>query len=409
MKPTHNIENSIKNLHITPSAKMLVRTRDDILQAHRNSKRTKSLMTQPNTWRTITKTRITKLAAVVIIITVVIGLQHFTGSSMDGAAVALGQIRQALDKVKYIKSESYKKDEYLGTSWSGSGIYCKKKTRSSFCVYVTSDPDRRLEYSPKTKIITISWPGDGYSAAYQTPLQTIKRKLDHHLKYAGKTETSTGKLNGQEVDVVSIYGTKEDANEVVMMWCDPMSHLPLKIHRRDFTTTYSFPQEAPDDIYELGAPRSATVISTVPSEKVQKLLNRFFKSRKSALKYENMQNMFGYLTPTRTGQIIQNEYAQKHGLICLEEFIQGQMLSESEVLSLPGRRLYFFDSKKDYMWVRREEYVVPQASWQIDKNWRSEDLPGITPRHTIIDILEFSQDKDGVWFPVKVREYSANR
>lgn len=361
--------------------------------------------------RIIMKSPVTKIAAAAaIIIALLIGINHL-GGSIDGATVALAEVRQALDEVKYMQSESYDKEQHFETSWSGSGIYCHKAV-NGFCVYVTTNPDRKVEYFPKTKAIRISWPGEGYWGAHETPLQSIKRSLDHHVKYAKRTETNRGQLNGQEMDVVKIYGTREDANEIITIWCDPLSHLPLKLRRRDITVAYSYPEEAPADIYELGAPRSARVISTVPSEEVQELLNKFFKWRKSALKYRNMENMLGFLTPARIGQIIEHEYAQQHGLICLEELHLGGMWSQPdfpEINPLPTRRLFFFDPKKDYMWVRIENYVVPKASWQIDKNLLSEDQRISKPRHTIIDILEFGQAKGGVWFPVKVNEYDGDK
>ena len=361
--------------------------------------------------RIIMKSPVTKLAAAAaIIIAILFGLPFF---SSDSSGVALADVRQALDQVKYMHSESYDKQQHFQTSWSGSGIYCHKAVNGS-CVYVTADPDRKVEYFTKTKAIRISWPGDGYWGAHETPLQSIKRSLDHHVKYAKRTETNRGQLNGQKVDVVKIYGTREDANEIITIWCDPPSHLPLKLRRRDITVVYSYPEEAPADIYDLGAPRSAKVISTVPSEEVQDLLNKFFKWRKSALKYRNMENMLGFLTPDRIGQIIEHQYAQQHGLICLEELHQGGMWSEPDfpeikINPLPARRLYFFDPKKDYMWVRRENYVVPEASWQIDKNLLSENHRTSRPRHTIIDILEFGQAKGGVWFPVRANEYDGDK
>jgi len=411
MRPAEDIDELIKKLRYKANVETHDRVLGNVMRALDESEKQKTGAAAPDIWRTIMKSPITKIAAAaVIIIAVMIGLHRFTGS-IDGATVALAEVRQALDEVKYMHSESYDEEQHFQISWSGSGIYCHKAVDGS-CVYVTSDPDRKVEYAPKTKVITISWPGDGYWGAHETPLQTIKRRLDHHVEYSKRIETNRGELNGQEVDVVKIYGTREDANEIITMWCDPLSHLPLKLHRRDITIAYSYPEEAPADIYELGAPRSAIVISTVPSEEVQKLLNKFFRWRKSALKHKNIENMFGFLTPARIGQIIEHEYAQQHGLICLEEFHQGELRTQPGlplIKSLPSRRLYFFDPKKDYMWVRMENYEVPEASWQINKNWLPEDQRNFKPRHTIIDILEFERGKEGVWFPVKVKEYDGEK
>lgn len=63
MKPAENIERSIKNLHDTTSSEMDERILKDILPAIEQTK------TKPNIWRIVAGSRITQLAAVVVIIT----------------------------------------------------------------------------------------------------------------------------------------------------------------------------------------------------------------------------------------------------------------------------------------------------------------------------------------------------
>jgi hypothetical protein len=398
MRSTENIKSSIQQLDDKTSEKLNKRTLDDIYSAMDKQQTTQL---KPGMWRTIMNSKLTKIAVAAAIILVAITIINQFGGSINGTSVALADVRQALDHVKYMRR---------GNSWSGSGISCFNRP-NGYCVYVTSNPDRKQEYDPETKIITLSWPGDGYCGAHETPLETAKRQFDLFIKCAIKHEMISGELDGQEVDIIKIYGmkgdpsrgTKENPNEVITMWCDSKSHLLLKLNRGDVTILYSYPDKAPADIYELGAPRNAMVVSTVPNEETQEVITKFYRARKAALKHETRENMFGYLTPERAGQIIENEYAQQHGLICLEQFRQGKMWSDS-TFSLPSKLLYFFDPEKDYLWVRREQYVVPKASWQINKNWFPKDQRKLKPQHTIYDILEFDRGADGVWFPVKVKE-----
>ena len=407
MKSLKDIEESVKNFKVRPRPRMHRKVLDEALAIQQSQDLRHTSGT--TLWRSIMKSRKTQFTAVaLILITAILGVNIIGGPDM--ATVALAEVRQSLDRVEYLSTEHYDdKGQYRSTSWSGLGFYCNKSVDGR-CVYVTNKPNRKKEYDPKAGVITVSWPGVGYSIVRKTPLQTIKRRLDHHKEYAKKIDTNRGKLNGQDVDVIKIYGTKEDADEVFTIWCDLLSHLPLKVNRRDNSTIYSYPEEIPTDIYALGAPQSAKVISTVPHKDVQELLSKFFKWRKSALKYKNMENMFGYLTPTRTGRIVENEYAQEHGLICLEEFVQGTATSprsdlQPEIRSFPSRRLHFFDPKRSFMWVRREEFVVPKANWQIDKNWLPEDRRNFKPSHRIFDILQCNRGEDGVWYPVKVSEF----
>ncbi len=90
MKSIKNIKQLIKKFHVTTNAKMDQKVREDVLEVIRKSKQTPSALTQPNIWRIIMKNRITKLAAVaVIIIAVLIGINQF-GGSIGGDSVAFG-------------------------------------------------------------------------------------------------------------------------------------------------------------------------------------------------------------------------------------------------------------------------------------------------------------------------------
>jgi len=100
MKPAKNIEKLIKNIDIDTNAKTDEAVLNNVLKAFEKSKKlalsevegTKSAEHQPNIWRTIMKSRITKLAAVVMIITaVLIGITHF-GGSIDGTNVAFADV-----------------------------------------------------------------------------------------------------------------------------------------------------------------------------------------------------------------------------------------------------------------------------------------------------------------------------
>ncbi|MHC4424405.1 MAG: hypothetical protein ACYSWR_07045, partial [Planctomycetota bacterium] len=63
MKPAKNIEKLIKDVELDTNAPMDKAVLDDVLNALEESKKKKSPTPQPNMWRLITKSRITKLAA----------------------------------------------------------------------------------------------------------------------------------------------------------------------------------------------------------------------------------------------------------------------------------------------------------------------------------------------------------
>ena len=99
MNPTKNIEKLIKNLHDTTSADMDERTIRDVLHALDKSEQQAAVI-QPNIWRIIMKSRITKYAAAaVIIIAVMIGINQF-GGSLDMASVAWGEVAKKVEQIE---------------------------------------------------------------------------------------------------------------------------------------------------------------------------------------------------------------------------------------------------------------------------------------------------------------------
>ncbi|MHC4528292.1 MAG: LamG domain-containing protein, partial [Planctomycetota bacterium] len=81
MRPTDHIAKHIKNVNVAINAEVNRKVFDSTLQAFNESKARQSAAPQPNKWRMITRSRITKLAAAaVIIIAVLVGLKRFSSS-----------------------------------------------------------------------------------------------------------------------------------------------------------------------------------------------------------------------------------------------------------------------------------------------------------------------------------------
>ncbi len=97
MRPADNINDLIKKLHLKASADLDKRVHDDISAALAESKETESVQTEPNIWRIIMKSKISKLAAAaVIIIALFLGLNIFNQSS----GVAWGEVLSNVQKVQ---------------------------------------------------------------------------------------------------------------------------------------------------------------------------------------------------------------------------------------------------------------------------------------------------------------------
>jgi hypothetical protein len=95
MRPAKDIEKLVKRLHFKASAALHEKTINDALQAQ-----AKSALAQPNIWRTIMKSRITKLAtAAAIILAVVISV-----TILDKSAKPVWAIEQTIEALREIKS-----------------------------------------------------------------------------------------------------------------------------------------------------------------------------------------------------------------------------------------------------------------------------------------------------------------
>jgi outer membrane lipoprotein-sorting protein len=83
MRPTEKIENAVKKMNFTAGAELREQILNDALKAHERTGKQPALEKPTNIWRTIVKSRITKLsaAAAAIIIIGVIGVQFLTGMS----------------------------------------------------------------------------------------------------------------------------------------------------------------------------------------------------------------------------------------------------------------------------------------------------------------------------------------
>ncbi len=108
MKPADNIEEVIKkDLNFTAGAELHDRMLDDVLNAQEKSKKTKSALALPGIRRQIMKSPITKLvAAAVIIIAVLIGINQF-GGSIDGASVAWADVAERFESVPFFNVTQY--------------------------------------------------------------------------------------------------------------------------------------------------------------------------------------------------------------------------------------------------------------------------------------------------------------
>jgi len=104
MRSAENVENFIKKVRLKASAQMHKRTLNDALEAQEKSRKTKSAKFEPNIWRIIMKSHITKLAAAAVIIVTVgllVTILHYSATP----AWAIEQSIEAVSQYKAVLVE----------------------------------------------------------------------------------------------------------------------------------------------------------------------------------------------------------------------------------------------------------------------------------------------------------------
>ena len=159
MRPADNINELIRKLHLKASADLDKRIHDDISAALGESEKTESVQTEPNIWRIIMKSRISKLAAAaVIIIAVFLGVSVFNQSS----SVAWGEVLNKVERVNsFINRMKMTVQSSEGTNDAEMTFYRSTEygTRRDTYVkgellsklYIPAEGNEGIELVPRTK------------------------------------------------------------------------------------------------------------------------------------------------------------------------------------------------------------------------------------------------------------------
>jgi len=283
MRPAENIEKLIKNTKIDTNDKMDKAVRNDVLGAFENSKDKKLAVPHPNIFGTIMKSRITKFAAVVLLITgIIVGFSVLTGSP-DMASVALGDVREAFIAQTWVHVKYDNGREEWRNICEGKHFYISE---SGWCFFVDYASNTRLEHSSNSDYIlevtpTIypegkvpPWePGIAWEVVLGFFAEGDSKALGQYTDIEKYVDTA----DGQEIVRFDIYYLDALDNRVLatQIWADPESRLPLRIRNRltlalrermgieYITGEYDFPDTGPESIFDLGVPSDLKVISRV--------------------------------------------------------------------------------------------------------------------------------------------------
>lgn len=283
MKPSKNIEKIIKNINIETNAQTDESVLDDVVRAFEASKVITTAATKLNIRRIIMESKITKVAAAVLLITgVIVGFSVFTGSS-DMASVALGDVREAFIAQPWVHViYDNGREEWMNLRES-KHFYISE---SGWCFFVDRALNTRLEYSPNSDhILEVApktypegkvppWePGIAWEVALGFFAEGDSKALGQYTDIERYVDT----LDGQDIVRFNIYYIDALDNRVLatQILADPESRLPIRIRSRltlalrermgveYITGEYDFPDTGPESIFDLGVPSNLKVVSRV--------------------------------------------------------------------------------------------------------------------------------------------------
>ncbi len=169
MKPKDNIEKMLKKMNVTPNDNRYNNTLNEVLAAHQNFKRSTPANTQPNIWRIIMKTKLTKLTTAAVIILIAVLALTF----LDKTATTAWAIEETIELLK-----DFNGIHFLGTTldkdnqevalegWARANEeqtasnYLRLETATGQIVVVAETTC--YKYDPNTNIVKIT---EGYGPA----------------------------------------------------------------------------------------------------------------------------------------------------------------------------------------------------------------------------------------------------
>lgn len=274
--------------------------------AHSKDSNKKSEKTIPiSIWRIIMKSRIKLATAATIMIAVLVCRSYF-GGSVQLTTIGFAEISEAMRNVPWMHAVSREQEDGEDQSserWIGfeSRIHASKLPDGNIS-FSNMKEHKLYSYSPEDRSITLCYVYDPYTPEDYFPfeLPSANSFLADILKAVEERDaeitTKEIEYNGRQAQLqeISLSVTRDNESYVgkLTLCIQPDSRLLLSkmavltdsegnIIEKD-ETTYSYPQTGPADIYALGVPDDATIVSSLPEKDYQTIWDSYRQMRAEA-------------------------------------------------------------------------------------------------------------------------------
>ena len=262
MRPSDNINELIKKLHLKASADLDKRVHDDISAALTESEKTKSVQPEPNIWRIIMKSRIIKLAAAaVIVITLFVGIHYFGGSIEN---VAFADVMRNIQNARTLTYQSVITLENQEPQVSKTMVLEPHLMRVEL-------PDGKIwildHNQGKTLLLNST---NKQTVMSSTPQDTLDL-YDTFRNFRNIPDFSVSNIGQRTIDGMRVIGfqlTRENDENGIIVWANPQTSLPIRIEQtvndengqviKSVTTNIIFDAELDQSLFRLDAPKGYT-------------------------------------------------------------------------------------------------------------------------------------------------------
>jgi hypothetical protein len=249
-----------------------------------------ALRAEPSIWRTIMKSRATKLVtAAVIVAAILISISHVNETVVK--AVEFEEITQAMQHVPWMHAVATGFEPRTGglaEQWIGfeSKIHAGRLANGT-ALFLSEKDHQQLDYDPNSRTITVryleSLPLDMTSPP--AVLTTMHQLLEQQ---GAQIVAKMGSYQGRKVQIQDITLSnvgEQGGSQSLTLYVDPDSKL---IHAAEAkaldsagkvvmagTITFDYPSSGPQGIYDLGVPRDARTGDNGPQSGIQTFLDQY--------------------------------------------------------------------------------------------------------------------------------------
>jgi len=221
-------------------------------------------------WRKIMKSPITKLAtAAVIVIAGFIILNQF-GGSIDGTTMAFAQITENMKKMLWMHGmiETAGERSEIWISFEQKVIVSKHQ--SGEIIYRNYLKQTVQTFNPKDNTITFSYKAGDAFAKLSSILDLPEYLMKLFEEAGGKVIQENSKYLGRDSKIYRARGILGGMDMKVEMIVDIEKNIILFMNKKvfdktdklteDLSTYFDYPENGPNNIYEVGVPASAKIV-----------------------------------------------------------------------------------------------------------------------------------------------------